>query len=303
LIIVNQNLQIYLNFVDTITGGAENVVAAEQLLQKSNMTEIFDNVLTTDEIEILLDWFNVPDELVDNRLDVISKSPPWTSHDWPKYLIKRVLDHVLPAPYKVEVVLFYGSRISFRLHVDSGDGVTQRPYKNVLIPLLADGTATTVVFDNYWHGKHTRFGKIVMSPFAYSLPNRRGEMQSVDDIRELLDQCLQNPNQIKDFEVTEKFVEQLKSIVNKRSGIGSFKPDDYVTDYKDIVNYKPNVQFDPELHEKYLNHLPIENLHGLTIEKIVEWQPGQAVTFDRHQLHAAGSGHQYKVGISIFTYY
>lgn len=270
---------------------------------KSPMTEIFDNVLTADEIKLLLDWFNTPDDLVDDRLDVISKAPAWSSDDWPKNLVQRVLDQVLPDPYRVEVVLFYGSRISFRLHVDSGDGVTQRPYKNVLIPLLVEGPATTVVFDNHWHGKHTRFGRIVMSPFTYSLPNRHGEMQLVDDIRVLLDQCQSNPGQIKDFEVNSWFVEQLKSIVDKRSGIGSFKPDDYVSDYKDVVNYKPDTEFDPVLHEQYLNHLPLENLHGLTVEKIVEWIPGQAVTFDRHQLHCAGSGHKYKVGISIFTYY
>jgi hypothetical protein len=267
------------------------------------MTEIFNNVLTQHEIKILLDWFNTQDDLVDDRLDVISKAPNWMSNAWPRDLVKRVLDTVLPAPYLVEATNFFGSRISFRLHADSGDGDHHRPYKNVLIPLQMEGPSTTVVFDNYWHGKHARFGRITRSPFAYSLPNQQGQMQLVDDIRILLAQCLTDPGQVKDFTVSDKFVAQLKSIVDKRSGTGSYGPDSYVTDYTDVVNYNPNLQFDSELHEKYLNHLPIENLHGLTVEKIVEWVPGQAVTFDRQQLHCAGSGHTYKVGISIFTHY
>jgi hypothetical protein len=266
------------------------------------MTEIYDQVLDSQEIQILLDWFSANDNLVDDRMDVRSKKPDWNSTSWPQYLVKKVLNHVLDKQYRVEVVLFYGSRISFRLHADSGNGDGQQLYKNVLIPLYVEGPATTVVFDNYWHGPHTRFGKISVSPFAYNLPGKNGNLEFVEDVRVLLEQCRTTPDLVDKFLVNDKFTSALEKIVDLRSGIGAHTPDGYVTDYSPIKNYKPNLKFDPDLHKQYLNHLPIENLHGLSIERIVEWKPGQVVTFDRNQLHCAGSGHQFKVGISIFTY-
>lgn len=266
------------------------------------MTEIYDNILDAGEIQTLLDWFHVEDNLVDDRMDVRSKKPDWNSQSWPQPLIKKALDRVLDKPYRVEVVLFYGSRISFKLHADSGDGDGQPLYKNVLIPLYTQGPATTVVFDNHWHGSHVKFGKMPVSPFAYHLPDKHGNLQSVEDIRVLLKQCLSAPDTVDRFHVTDEFVKALQKIVDARSGIGARKPDGFVTDYSQVKNYQPNLEFDKDLHKKYLNHMPIENLHGLTVEKIIEWQPGQVYTFDRTQLHCAGSGHEYKVGITIFTY-
>jgi hypothetical protein len=266
------------------------------------MVEIFDNVLTAEEIKTLLDYYHQDDSLVDDRLDVRSKSPDWASSQWPRDLIQRVLDQVLPDAYSVEVVLFYGSRISFKLHVDSGNGDTLIPYKNVLIPLYLQGTATTVLFDNYWHGPHVRFGRSTVSPFLYNLPNRTGQLQTVPDIRALLEQCRTCAESVQDFVVDEEFIQILEHIVAARSQNSHKPPDDYVTDYRDIINYRRDDRFDPQLHQRYLNHIPIENLHGLSIDKIVSWQPGQAVTFDRNQIHAAGSGHEFKIGISIFTY-
>lgn len=266
------------------------------------MTEIHDNVLSPTEIQTLLDWFHIKDNLVDDRMDVCSKKPEWNSHSWPQPLVEKALDCVLAEPYRVEVVLFYGSRISFKLHADSGNGDRQQLYKNVLIPLYSEGPATTVVFDNYWYGPHTRFGKVPVSPFAYNLPGKNGNLEFVEDIRVLLEQCRQYPNLVDKFLVNDDFVKSLQKIVDLRSGIGAREPDGWVTDYNQIKNYQPNLEFDKDLHKKYLDHLPIENLHGLTVEKIIEWQPGQVATFDRNQLHCAGSGHQYKIGISIFTY-
>jgi len=267
------------------------------------MVEIFDNVLTAEEIKTLLDFYYRQDNLVDDRLDVCSKNPAWDSDNWPQATVKRVLDQVLSEPYRVEVSLFFGSRISFRLHTDSGDGDGQRPYKNVLIPLHIEGPASTVIFDNYWNGPHMRFGRVQESPWLYRLPNRSGQMQLIPDVRNLLDQCNRSPESVVDFTVDLAFVQALEHIVAVRSENAGKPPDGYVTDYSDIVNYTPNSQFDLDLHEKYLQHIPIENLHGLTIDRVVPWQLGQVITFDRTQLHAAGSGHEFKIGISIFTYH
>lgn len=77
-----------------------------------------------------------------------------------------------------------------------------------------------------------------------------------------------------------------------------------LTDYSDIINYtdKP---FDLNTWNKYLSHVPYDSLHGLTVESIVRWQPGDAITFDMGKLHSASNflnqGIEYKIGYSIFT--
>jgi hypothetical protein len=264
------------------------------------MVEIFNNVLSPTEIQTLLDYYYKDDELVDDRLDVRSKTPTWADTEWPGHLVKKVLDQVLPDPYYVEVVLFYGSRISFRLHTDSDQGIESGIYKNILIPLYVEGNASTVVFDNYWNGPSTRFSRTDISPFRYSLPNRQGKFIEVPDIRELLVQCKNNVST--QFDATDEFINTLEHIIAVRSGTLNKPPDNRTNDYSKIINYNPELKFSAIDHAKYVNHIPIENLHGLTIDQVVPWQVGQAITFDRNQIHCAGSGHTFKIGISIFTH-
>jgi hypothetical protein len=77
-----------------------------------------------------------------------------------------------------------------------------------------------------------------------------------------------------------------------------------LTDYSNIINYtdKP---FDKEIHQKYLSHLPYESLHGLTVEKVIPWVPGNAIIFDMGRIHSASNfvaeGITHKIGYSIFT--
>lgn len=264
------------------------------------MVETFDNVLTAEEIQVLLDYYYQEDQLVDDRIDVRSKTLKLEDPDWPSHLVKRVLDQVLPELYSVEVVLLYGSRISFRLHTDSDQGIDSGIYKNVLIPLYAEGPASTVLFDNYWHGASTRFSKTDISPFRYNLPDRTGKFVEVPDIRVLLAQCKNNT--ATEFDVTDDFVNTLEHIVTVRSGDLNKPPDNRTSDYSQIINYDPTARFSNTDHAKYVSHIPIESLHGLAIDQVVEWKPGQAIAFDRTQLHCAGSGHTFKVGFSIFTH-
>lgn len=267
------------------------------------MPQIYNNVLSQAEIDQLLDWFRQEDSLVDDRLDVRSKAlVDWQNTDAPVDLLTKVLSTVLDQDYEVEVALFYGSRISFRLHTDSGEGDGKPLYKNVLIPLQFEGNATTVLFDNHWHGRHARFGRQALSPFWYSLPNRFGQLEDVADVRELLHQCQTDASAVSNFEVNDDFISALEHIIQARSRTNSRRPDDYITDYSVVTNYQPDLEFDPETHAKYLNHIPIENLHGLTLDQVVPWVPGQVFTWDRTQLHAAGSGHSYKIGITVLTY-
>ena len=60
--------------------------------------------------------------------------------------------------------------------------------------------------------------------------------------------------------------------------------------------------FDKKIHEKYLKHENINNLKGLEVELIYEWEVGSMLIFDRSHLHCSSSVIQgKKIGIATFT--
>jgi hypothetical protein len=63
-----------------------------------------------------------------------------------------------------------------------------------------------------------------------------------------------------------------------------------------------NKPFNEVEHEKYLTHEKLENLKGLEIDVVYEWEIGSMLIFDRTRLHCASSiidGK--KVGLTTFT--
>jgi len=60
--------------------------------------------------------------------------------------------------------------------------------------------------------------------------------------------------------------------------------------------------FDKNMHEKYLKHENIDNLKGLEVELIYEWEVGSMLIFDRTHLHCSSSVIEgKKIGIATFT--
>ena len=60
--------------------------------------------------------------------------------------------------------------------------------------------------------------------------------------------------------------------------------------------------FDKEIHKKYLNHEKIENLVGLEVELIYEWEVGSMLIFDRTNIHCSSSVIEgKKIGLTTFT--
>ena len=71
------------------------------------------------------------------------------------------------------------------------------------------------------------------------------------------------------------------------------------SEHLDIYKKKP---FDKENHKKYLSHEKIENLSGLEIDVVYEWEIGSMLIFDRTRLHCSSSiidGK--KIGLTTFT--
>ena len=63
-----------------------------------------------------------------------------------------------------------------------------------------------------------------------------------------------------------------------------------------------NKPFNKENHEKYLKHEKIENLSGLEIDIVYEWELGSILIFDRTRLHCSSSEIDgKKIGLTTFT--
>ena len=63
-----------------------------------------------------------------------------------------------------------------------------------------------------------------------------------------------------------------------------------------------NKPFDKNLHKKFINHEKIENLAGLEVELIYEWEVGSMLIFDRTNLHCSSSVIEgKKIGLTTFT--
>ena len=68
------------------------------------------------------------------------------------------------------------------------------------------------------------------------------------------------------------------------------------------LNKFDNKPFDREIHKKYLNHEQIDNLAGLEIDLIYEWEIGSMLIFDRTNLHCSSSVIDgKKLGLTTFT--
>ena len=63
-----------------------------------------------------------------------------------------------------------------------------------------------------------------------------------------------------------------------------------------------NKPFDEQNHKKFLKHEKIENLSGLEVDLVYEWELGSILIFDRTRLHCSSSLIEgKKIGLTTFT--
>ena len=71
------------------------------------------------------------------------------------------------------------------------------------------------------------------------------------------------------------------------------------SEHLEMYDKKP---FDIVAHKQYLNHEKIENLAGLEIDLVYEWELGSMLIFDRTRLHCSSSVIEgKKIGLTTFT--
>lgn len=277
--------------------------------------ELIKDIITKQDQQVLIDYLETEDDRSDIRPDVSSKHPRWNIDHWPQYIIERALEKIFPTGYKVSEVTFQDTKIGLKPHTDNSS-VDGKLGKTVMFLLDADPVAHTVFFNNYWpEWKPTGafFTKQKWSAYQYKLPGKNNELVYVEDLRDLLEQCKQNPQSVVEFEVTEEFINLVEHTVKKRSlthdknlkvnkETGYIQPAPRINDYSNLTNYDPDLMFDSEIHQKYLFDVSYEDLHGLTLDSIIEWSTNGAIIFDREMLHASSSCHSRKKFITVFCH-
>jgi hypothetical protein len=258
-----------------------------------NIVNIFKNIVSQDEITCLLEYFKIVDVRTDTRPDVTSKHPQWDIDVWPQEIVKRILDRVLEKNYSVDEVIFNQSKISFGLHADSGTK-DQDIYKAILIPLVVTEHSGTAFFNNHWHYTSAKFTHQPFDPLIYTVFDFDNNPVKVN-----LDEFLLDRDADKFPTYSDECIEKL--IKTRLTSNQYSKTDSRTNEYEKITGYIANKKFDKDIYNQYLNHINYEDLTGLTLDKIVPWQPGDVIVFDRTQLHCATHGHKVKIGITIFT--
>ena len=277
---------------------------------------VLQNIITAEERQCLLDYIAKDDERTDARPDVRSKHPQWNEPGWPQDIIESALCRGVGEGFVIDEINFRQDRIGLKPHTDDGP-IEGAVGKNMMILLDAKPSAQTVFFKNYWPN-NPRYGafftRTPWSPFSYQLEARDGRWVQVNDLRVLLQQCKTDPKSVIDFDVTKEFVDLIESLIQKRSapkldfdtrdqGTGYTQPGLRVDCYHELTDYQSDQLFDPIFHAQYLTDVPIEDLHGLSVDQVVEWEPGSAIVFDRDQLHASSSNHDQKSFITILYHH
>lgn len=68
------------------------------------------------------------------------------------------------------------------------------------------------------------------------------------------------------------------------------------------INLFGGMEFDKNIHRKYLKHEDIKNLKGLEVDLIYEWKLGDLLVFDRTSLHCSSSNIKgKKLGLTTLT--
>lgn len=84
-----------------------------------------------------------------------------------------------------------------------------------------------------------------------------------------------------------------------------FTPDKNIkiTNYEHL-EYYTGKDFDKDIYEQYLTHMPYDNLYGLSFETAIEWKVGDIMIFDATQLHCSNNftnQTEEKHALSLFT--
>ena len=284
-----------------------NIPVQSPVLHKQEMSH--------QDCQVLIDYIKIPGDRYDAHPDVVSKHPLWDKSKWPQNIVEKALDKILDPGYIVDDITIMESKIGLKPHCD------WIGHDTVIVALDADPVAHTVFFNNRIPTRPIAshpaafLTKTPWSPYQYELPDKNGTLVKINDIRTLYKEAKESPHKLNDFEINQQFLGTLEQLIKKRSQsrldndkktdeTGYVQTTPRITDYaKWVTGYDPNSKFSTDVHEKYLSHVDIEDLHGLSIDKIFEWDKGDIMHFDGSQIHSASGVHNQKTFMSVFLHY
>ena len=276
---------------------------------------LHEKIMSHQDCQTLIDYMKIPGDRYDERPDVISKHPLWDKTEWPQHIAEKALDQILPSRYIVDEITIMQSKIGLKPHCD------WIGHDTVIVALDADPVAHTVFFKNRIPKRPVAshpaafLTKTPWSPYQYELPDKHGTLVKINDIRDLYKEAKESPHTLNNFDVDEQFLQMLEHLIKKRSqprldhdkqtdDTGYVQTTPRITDYaKWVTDYDPNSKFPADVHEKYLTHVQIEDLHGLSVDKNFEWNKGDIMHFNGSQIHSASGVHNQKTFMTVFLHY
>ena len=180
-------------------------------------------------------------------------------------------------------------RYPLRLHIDTGKNPNDVIYKNVVVPLeiiydlkqSMHKPPNSIVFKNKWYNESALLTKHTNSNYDFIIKDFNNNFVDIINILDFKEKIQNISNETfsydgKKFLINQKFKEYIDSL-------SKIKRYNMRTD-KHIVN---NKDFDKEDYEKYMTHQPYEDCRSLEIDKVISWDIGSLIYWDRTRIHCS----------------
>jgi len=180
-------------------------------------------------------------------------------------------------------------RFPLRLHVDSGKNPNDVIYKNVVVPLEViydskkdfNKPPNTIIFKNKWYNQSSLFTKQTSSNYDFVIKDKNNNFIDIVNILDFKKKIQNISNKTFSYKGNEFLVnERFKKYIDSLSKTKRYN----IRTDKHILN---NKDFDKNDYEKYMTHQPYEDCQSLEIDKVISWEIGSLMTWDRSRLHCS----------------
>ena len=180
-------------------------------------------------------------------------------------------------------------RFPLRLHIDTGKNPNDIIYKNVVVPLeiIYDlkqnihKPPNTMIFKNKWYDPSALLTQQTSNNYDFIIKDINNNFVDIMNIHDLQDKIQNISNETlsyngKKFLVNEKFKEYIVSL--SKSKRYNARTDKHIVNDKD---------FDKNDYEKYMTHQPYKDCKSLEIDKVLSWEIGNLMYWDRTRIHSS----------------
>ena len=139
----------------------------------------------------------------------------------------------------------------------------------------------TLIFKNKWYDQSSLFTKQTSSNYDFVIKDKNNNFVDIINILDFKEKIQNISNKTfsykgNEFLVNERFKEYIDRLSKtKRYNI---RTDKHITNNKD---------FDKNDYEKYMTHQPYEDCKSLEIDKVISWEIGSLITWDRSRIHCS----------------